>query len=74
MIQHAREHLRPRDARRLTRSAPNNEWVRRVAIPIRSVINVLFSVAPHDVRRELTCVTFFIGRVIPIDPDANHRR
>jgi peptide/nickel transport system permease protein len=47
-------------------SVPNNEWVRRIAGPIRRVINVLFSVALTFLG--LTCVTFFIGRIIPIDP------
>src|SRR5580704_17466199 len=47
-------------------SVPNNEWVRRVAGPIRRVISVLFSVALTFLG--LTCVTFFIGRIIPIDP------
>jgi peptide/nickel transport system permease protein len=46
-------------------SAPN-EWVRRIAGPIRRVISVLFSVALTFLG--LTCVTFLIGRIIPIDP------
>src|SRR4249920_1629320 len=46
-------------------SAPH-EWVRRIAGPIRRVINLLFSVALTFLG--LTCVTFLIGRVIPIDP------
>jgi peptide/nickel transport system permease protein len=46
-------------------SAPN-EWVRRLAGSIRRVINLLFSVALTFLG--LTCVTFFIGRIIPIDP------
>jgi peptide/nickel transport system permease protein len=41
-------------------------WVRRIAGPIRRVVNLLFSVALTFLG--LTCVTFFIGRVIPIDP------
>ena len=47
------------------RSAPN-EWVRRIAGPIRRVSSLLFSVALTFLG--LTCVTFFIGRIIPIDP------
>ena len=43
-----------------------NDWVRRLARPLRGVINVLFSVALTFLG--LTCVTFFIGRIIPIDP------
>ncbi len=46
-------------------SAPN-EWVRRVAVPIRRAVNLLFSVALTFLG--LTCVTFLIGRIIPIDP------
>jgi peptide/nickel transport system permease protein len=41
-------------------------WVRRLAGPVRHVTNLLFSVALTFLG--LTCVTFFIGRVIPIDP------
>ena len=46
-------------------SAPN-EWVRRLAAPIRRAVNLLFSVALTFLG--LTCVTFLIGRIIPIDP------
>ena len=41
-------------------------WVRRLAGPIRRARNLLFSVMLTFLG--LTCVTFFIGRVIPIDP------
>jgi peptide/nickel transport system permease protein len=41
-------------------------WVRRLAAPVRYLANLLFSVALTFLG--LTCVTFFIGRVIPIDP------
>jgi peptide/nickel transport system permease protein len=41
-------------------------WVRRIAGPIRRVVSLLFSVSLTFLG--LTCVTFFIGRVIPIDP------
>jgi len=41
-------------------------WVRRLAGPVRHVAKLLFSVALTFLG--LTCVTFFIGRVIPIDP------
>ena len=41
-------------------------WVRRFAGPVRRVLSVLFSVSLTFLG--LTCVTFFIGRVIPIDP------
>jgi peptide/nickel transport system permease protein len=41
-------------------------WVKRVAGPIRHVANLLFSVVLTFLG--LTCVTFFIGRVIPLDP------
>jgi peptide/nickel transport system permease protein len=41
-------------------------WVRRLAGPVRHVANLLFSVVLTFLG--LTCVTFFIGRVIPIDP------
>ena len=41
-------------------------WVRRIAGPVRRVANLLFSVLLTFLG--LTCVTFFIGRVIPIDP------
>ncbi len=41
-------------------------WVRRIAGPIRRVASLLFSVSLTFLG--LTCVTFFIGRVIPIDP------
>ena len=44
----------------------NDGWARRLAGPIRHVANLLFSVALTFLG--LTCVTFFIGRVIPIDP------
>jgi peptide/nickel transport system permease protein len=46
-------------------SAPN-EWVLYLARPIRRAINLLFSVALTFLG--LTCVTFVIGRIIPIDP------
>ncbi len=41
-------------------------WVRRAAVPIRRGANLLASVALTFLG--LTCVTFFIGRIIPIDP------
>ena len=41
-------------------------WVRRIVGPVRRVGNVLVSVMLTFLG--LTCVTFFIGRVIPIDP------
>ena len=41
-------------------------WVRRLAGPVRHVAKLLFSVLLTFLG--LTCVTFFIGRVIPIDP------
>ena len=41
-------------------------WVGRFAKPIRRLGRLLFSVALTFLG--LTCVTFFIGRVIPIDP------
>ncbi len=41
-------------------------WVRWIAGPIRRVASLLFSVSLTFLG--LTCVTFFIGRVIPIDP------
>jgi len=41
-------------------------WVRRLAAPIRHLAKLLLSVALTFLG--LTCVTFFIGRVIPIDP------
>lgn len=41
-------------------------WVRRIAGPIRRVASLLFSVSLTFLG--LTCVTFVIGRVIPIDP------
>ncbi|HTS92181.1 MAG TPA: ABC transporter permease [Stellaceae bacterium] len=41
-------------------------WVGRLARPIRRLGRLLFSVALTFLG--LTCVTFFIGRVIPIDP------
>ena len=44
----------------------DGEWVRRVAGPFRRVWRLLFSVLLTFLG--LTCVTFFIGRVIPIDP------
>jgi peptide/nickel transport system permease protein len=44
----------------------NDGWAQRLAGPIRHVANLLFSVALTFLG--LTCVTFFIGRVIPIDP------
>ncbi|MBV9753138.1 MAG: ABC transporter permease, partial [Hyphomicrobiales bacterium] len=44
----------------------NGEWVRRVAGPFRRVWRLLLSVVLTFLG--LTCVTFFIGRVIPIDP------
>ena len=48
-----------------TESAPN-KWVRHLTGPIRRVLNVLLSVALTFLG--LTCVTFFIGRIVPIDP------
>jgi peptide/nickel transport system permease protein len=44
----------------------NDGWARRFAGPIRHVAKILFSVALTFLG--LTCVTFVIGRVIPIDP------
>ena len=44
----------------------DGEWARRVAGPVRRVWRLLFSVVLTFLG--LTCVTFFIGRVIPIDP------
>ncbi len=44
----------------------NDGWAQRLAGPIRHVANLLFSVALTFLG--LTCVTVFIGRVIPIDP------
>jgi peptide/nickel transport system permease protein len=41
-------------------------WVRRIAGPVRYVLGVLGSVLLTFLG--LTCVTFVIGRVIPIDP------
>ena len=49
-----------------TEAAPASEWVRRITGPIRRVLNVLLSVALTFLG--LTCVTFFIGRIVPIDP------
>jgi peptide/nickel transport system permease protein len=40
--------------------------LRRVVAPVRHLANLLFSVVLTFLG--LTCVTFFIGRVIPIDP------
>jgi peptide/nickel transport system permease protein len=42
------------------------EWVRHVIRSTRRVLNVLLSVALTFLG--LTCVTFFIGRIVPIDP------
>jgi peptide/nickel transport system permease protein len=44
----------------------NDGWARRFAGPIRHAAKILFSVALTFLG--LTCVTFVIGRVIPIDP------
>ena len=41
-------------------------WVRRLVGPIRRAASLLFSVALTFLG--LTCVTFVIGRIIPIDP------
>ena len=41
-------------------------WVRRLVGPIRRAVSLLFSVALTFLG--LTCVTFVIGRIIPIDP------
>ena len=46
-------------------AAPNG-WVRRIAGPIRHGLSLLGSVSLTFLG--LTCVTFIIGRVIPIDP------
>ena len=46
--------------------AVNDGRVRRMAAPVRYLANLLFSMALTFLG--LTCVTFFIGRVIPIDP------
>jgi peptide/nickel transport system permease protein len=42
------------------------KWVRRFTGPIRRIVNLLFSVTLTFLG--LTCVTFFIGRIVPIDP------
>src|SRR5690348_9387127 len=55
----------PVSAATAAEAAPN-EWVRHLTGPIRRVISVLLSVALTFLG--LTCVTFFIGRIIPIDP------
>jgi peptide/nickel transport system permease protein len=44
----------------------SNEWVRHVTGPVRRILNVLLSVALTFLG--LTCVTFFIGCIVPIDP------
>jgi peptide/nickel transport system permease protein len=44
----------------------NGWWVWRLATPIRRIISLLFSVMLTFLG--LTCVTFFIGRIVPIDP------
>jgi peptide/nickel transport system permease protein len=49
-----------------TAEATYNRWVRHVTAFIRGVLNLLLSVALTFLG--LTCVTFFIGRVVPIDP------
>ena len=49
-----------------TAAIANDGWVRRVARPVRRAANMLFSVALTFLG--LTCVTFVIGRIIPIDP------
>jgi peptide/nickel transport system permease protein len=41
-------------------------WVWRLAGPIRRLVSLLFSVTLTFLG--LTCVTFFIGRIVPIDP------
>jgi peptide/nickel transport system permease protein len=46
--------------------APATGWVRQIAGPIRRVLKLLLSVVLTFLG--LTCVTFIIGRVIPIDP------
>jgi peptide/nickel transport system permease protein len=47
-------------------ASANDGWVRRLAGPIRYVASLLLSVGLTFLG--LTCVTFVIGRVIPIDP------
>jgi peptide/nickel transport system permease protein len=49
-----------------TAVAPPSGWGRRIAGPIRYVLGLLGSVSLTFLG--LTCVTFIIGRVIPIDP------
>lgn len=44
----------------------NDGWARRAAGPLRYAAKILLSVGLTFLG--LTCVTFFIGRVIPIDP------
>jgi peptide/nickel transport system permease protein len=46
--------------------AAHSGWVRRIAGPVRHVLGLLGSVALTFLG--LTCVTFVIGRVIPINP------
>ena len=49
-----------------TASVTRTGWGRRAGVPLRRLLGVLFSVALTFLG--LTCVTFVIGRVIPIDP------
>lgn len=44
----------------------SRDWARRIARPFRRIGGVLLSVVLTFLG--LTCVTFFIGRIIPIDP------
>src|SRR3954466_10901142 len=43
-----------------------HEWARRLAGPIHRLITLMLSVALTFLG--LTCITFFIGRIVPIDP------
>lgn len=47
-------------------STTSHAWVSHVAGPLRRTVSVLFSVVLTFLG--LTCVTFFIGRIVPIDP------
>jgi peptide/nickel transport system permease protein len=55
------------DATAIAVSVPApNEWRRRLFRPVRRAVDLFVSVALTFLG--LTCVTFFIGRIIPIDP------
>ena len=47
-------------------SMTSTGWVWRLVTPVRRIISLLFSVMLTFLG--LTCVTFFIGRIVPIDP------